>query len=49
MGAVDFCLVTQLPISEVQNRIESLGVKIEVGPIEREGQKKDDVDLFSRS
>lgn len=37
VGSADFCLVTQLPISEVQNRLESLGVKIEVGPIEREG------------
>jgi catechol 2,3-dioxygenase-like lactoylglutathione lyase family enzyme len=39
VGSGDFCLVTQLPISELQSRIESLGVKIEVGPIEREGAK----------
>ncbi|HEX2455539.1 MAG TPA: VOC family protein [Vicinamibacterales bacterium] len=48
VGAGDFCLVTQLPISEVQNRIESLGVKIEVGPIEREGAKGRMMSIYFR-
>jgi catechol 2,3-dioxygenase-like lactoylglutathione lyase family enzyme len=48
VGAGDFCLVTQLPISEVQSRIESLGVKIEVGPIEREGAKGRMMSIYFR-
>jgi catechol 2,3-dioxygenase-like lactoylglutathione lyase family enzyme len=48
VGAGDFCLVTRLPITEVQHRIESLGVKIEVGPIEREGAKGRMISIYFR-
>jgi hypothetical protein len=48
IGAADFCLITQLPIREVQNRIESLDVKIDVGPIEREGANGRMISIYFR-
>jgi catechol 2,3-dioxygenase-like lactoylglutathione lyase family enzyme len=36
-GAGDFCLVTERPIAEMQAHIESCGVVIELGPVERVG------------
>ncbi|MBO9379487.1 VOC family protein [Sphingomonas histidinilytica] len=36
-GAGDFCLVIERPLDEVRAHLESCGVAIELGPIEREG------------
>jgi catechol 2,3-dioxygenase-like lactoylglutathione lyase family enzyme len=36
-GAIDLCLITTTPLKEAQQHIESCGVKIIEGPIERTG------------
>lgn len=48
VGAGDFCLITRLPISDVQHRIQSHGVKIEAGPIEREGANGRMISIYFR-
>ena len=47
-GAGDFCLITRLPIADVQARIEAQGVHIEVGPIEREGAQGKMTSIYFR-
>lgn len=47
-GAGDFCLITLRPISEVQTRIETSGVKIEVGPVERDGAQGKMTSIYFR-
>jgi len=36
-GAIDLCLITETPLAEAQRSIESEGVKIIEGPVERIG------------
>ncbi|WP_205620154.1 VOC family protein [Cohnella thermotolerans] len=36
-GSEDFCLITKTPIEEVVRHLESVGVAIEEGPVERTG------------
>ncbi|QLY25222.1 VOC family protein [Bdellovibrio sp. KM01] len=36
-GAIDLCLITNTPLEEAKKHIESFGVKIIEGPIERTG------------
>jgi catechol 2,3-dioxygenase-like lactoylglutathione lyase family enzyme len=36
-GAIDICLVSEIPLDEAQAHIESCGVKIIEGPVERTG------------
>ncbi|QDK47024.1 VOC family protein [Bdellovibrio sp. ZAP7] len=36
-GAIDLCLITKTPLDEAKKHIESFGVKIIEGPIERTG------------
>jgi catechol 2,3-dioxygenase-like lactoylglutathione lyase family enzyme len=36
-GAGDFCLITERDLGEVRARLESCGVAIDVGPVERTG------------
>ena len=39
VGAADFCLVANRPLAEIARHIESCGVAIEVGPVERGGAR----------
>jgi catechol 2,3-dioxygenase-like lactoylglutathione lyase family enzyme len=36
-GSADFCLITQLPIEEMNAHLQSCGVGIELGPVARHG------------
>jgi catechol 2,3-dioxygenase-like lactoylglutathione lyase family enzyme len=36
-GAIDLCLITQTPLAEVQQQLETQGVAIIEGPVERTG------------
>jgi catechol 2,3-dioxygenase-like lactoylglutathione lyase family enzyme len=36
-GAGDFCLITQRPLDEVRARLDACGVRIELGPVARDG------------
>jgi catechol 2,3-dioxygenase-like lactoylglutathione lyase family enzyme len=36
-GAGDFCLITAWPIEDVMKHLNSHGVEVELGPVEREG------------
>lgn len=36
-GAIDLCLITSTPIAEVQKHVESCGVVVEEGPVNRTG------------
>ena len=39
VGAADFCLVANRPLTEIVRHIEGCGVAIEVGPVERGGAR----------
>jgi catechol 2,3-dioxygenase-like lactoylglutathione lyase family enzyme len=47
-GAGDFCLITLRPLDEVRAHIESCGVPIELGPVERDGAEGKMTSLYFR-
>src|SRR5688500_8841797 len=36
-GSADFCLVTELPLTDVGDRLRACGVPVELGPVEKQG------------
>ncbi|MEM6838574.1 MAG: VOC family protein [Cyanobacteria bacterium P01_C01_bin.120] len=38
-GSADFCLITQTPLNALINRLQSQGISIELGPVERTGAR----------
>ena len=36
-GSSDFCLITQIPLEEVESRLAACGVPIEQGPVDKTG------------
>lgn len=36
-GSADFCLITEMPLSDVVVHLNALGIPIEVGPVEKTG------------
>lgn len=36
-GSADFCLITQTPLSNLMARLQTHGIKIELGPVNRTG------------
>ena len=48
LGAADFCLVADLPLAEVRERIEKNGVVIELGPVRRAGALGEMTSLYFR-
>ena len=48
-GSADICFVTSVPVSEVTAHLNSCGVRLIGGPVERDGARgKDDVGVFPR-
>ena len=47
-GAADFCLITEQDLDLISRHLESQGVQIEVGPIERKGARGKMLSLYFR-
>ena len=47
-GSGDFCLITDRPLSEVQDRLTNNGVAVEVGPVERIGARGQMMSVYFR-
>jgi len=47
-GSADFCLITKLAIYEVREHLQSQGVLIELGPVERQGADGRMMSLYFR-
>jgi catechol 2,3-dioxygenase-like lactoylglutathione lyase family enzyme len=47
-GAADFCLISDEDIDTLRQHLESEGVKIEVGPVERAGSRRPMISLYFR-
>lgn len=48
VGAGDFCLVSDRSIAEIEAHLESCGVAIELGPVERRGARGAMTSLYFR-
>ena len=48
VGAGDFCLITERPIADVEKRLASCGVAIELGPVKRIGAQGSMTSLYFR-
>jgi len=47
-GSADFCLITDRPLSEVQDSLMNSGVVVEVGPVERIGAQGQMMSVYFR-
>ena len=47
-GAGDFCLITERPLDEVAAHLETCGVAIELGPVERTGAEGKMTSIYFR-
>lgn len=47
-GSADFCLITDGPLSEVQDSLMNSGVVVEVGPVERIGAQGQMMSVYFR-
>ena len=47
-GSADFCLITEQDLGAVQSHLESCGIAIEVGPVERTGAQGVMTSLYFR-
>ena len=47
-GAGDFCLITERPLTEIKTHLETCGVPIELGPVERIGAQGPMTSLYFR-
>ncbi len=47
-GTADFCFVTETPIEAAAAHLESLGIEIEMGPIERSGARGPLISIYCR-
>jgi catechol 2,3-dioxygenase-like lactoylglutathione lyase family enzyme len=47
-GSADICLITSTPLAEVLAHLESFGVKIIGGPVERNGAKGEMMSVYFR-
>ncbi len=47
-GTVDLCLIAETPIEAVAAHLESLGIEIEMGPVERTGAQGTLISIYCR-
>lgn len=47
-GAGDFCLITPQPIDDVLAHLDACGVKVEIGPVERNGAQGPMTSIYFR-
>ena len=47
-GTADFCFIAETPIEAVAAHLESLGIEIEMGPIERTGAQGRLISIYCR-